>query len=136
MALVKQFKKGVKTQITKNFSSTEFDCSCKRSDCQWTNLDVHHVEQLQKMRDKWGKSVKITSGYRCPEHNKLEGGASKSRHLTSDATDIVVAGMTPEEVAKDCEHFNGLGRYDTFTHIDSRPLGGKPKARWDFRKKK
>lgn len=134
--MLKQFKKGVKTQITKNFASTEFDCSCKRPDCTVTNIETDHVEALQKMRDKWGKSVKITSGYRCPAHNAAEGGATNSRHKVSDATDIQVQGMTPAQVADDCEHFNGLGRYDTFTHIDSRPLGGKPKARWDFRRKK
>jgi uncharacterized protein YcbK (DUF882 family) len=134
--MLKQFKKGVRTQITKNFASTEFDCNCKRPDCTVTNIETDHVEALQKMRDKWGKSVKITSGFRCAAHNAAEGGASNSRHKVSDATDIQVEGMTPAQVADDCEHFNGLGRYDTFTHIDSRPLGGKPKARWDFRRKK
>lgn len=135
MANVKQFKKGIKTAITKNFSSDEWDCSCKRSDCEWTFIDVDHVQALQKMRDKWGKSVKINSGYRCPAHNAEEGGSTNSRHKISDATDIIVDGMTPEQIAQDCEHFNGLGRYDTFTHVDSRPLGNKPKARWNFRKK-
>lgn len=52
--------------------------------------------------------------------------------MKGTATDIVVKGMTPDEVADACEKFDGLGRYDTFTHIDSR---GK-KARWDFRSKK
>ena len=49
------------------------------------------------------------------------------------ATDIAVKGMSPDEVA-DCAEklFDGLGRYDTFTHVDSR---GK-KARWDLRSKK
>lgn len=135
MANVKQFKKGLKTPISKNFSSHEWDCSCKRSDCQWTFIDMDHVAYLQKKRDKWGKSVKITSGYRCPAHNELEGGSTNSQHKVSTATDIIVVGMTPEEVASDCEDANGLGRYDTFTHVDSRTLGNKPKARWNFRKK-
>ena len=37
--------------------------------------------------------------------------------------------MHPDEVADACEKFDGLGRYDTFTHIDSRGS----KARWDKR---
>lgn len=134
--MLKQYKKGVKTQITKNFASTEFDCNCKRPDCKVTNIETDHVEALQKMRDKWGKSVKITSGFRCAAHNAAEGGATNSRHKVSDATDIQVQGMTPDQVADDCEHFSGLGRYNTFTHIDSRPIGSKGKARWDFRRKK
>ena len=37
--------------------------------------------------------------------------------------------MDPDEVADACEKFDGLGRYDSFTHIDSRGS----KARWDKR---
>ena len=37
--------------------------------------------------------------------------------------------MDPSEVQDACEKFDGLGRYDTFTHIDSR--GGR--SRWDKR---
>jgi hypothetical protein len=37
--------------------------------------------------------------------------------------------MHPSEVQDACEKFDGLGRYDTFTHIDSRGSG----ARWDMR---
>jgi hypothetical protein len=53
--------------------------------------------------------------------------------MKGTATDIAVKGMSPDEVA-DCAEklFDGLGRYDTFTHVDSR---GK-KARWDLRSKK
>lgn len=129
----KQYKKGEKAQLSKSFSSTEFDCNCKNSDCKWTIIDTDHVEKLQAKRDKWGKPIRITSGYRCEKHNKAEGGASGSRHVKGDATDIQVQGMTPDEVSADCEDFNGKGSYDTFTHVDSRE--GK-KARWDFRKKK
>jgi uncharacterized protein YcbK (DUF882 family) len=133
MARIRIFKKGESNQLTKNFNSTEWDCSCKDAGCVQTVIDLDHVEKLQAKRDKWGKSVKINSGYRCPAHNAAEGGATKSRHLVSDATDIVVSGMTVEEVASDCEDFQGVGRYDTFTHIDSRPGN---KARWNFRKNK
>ena len=136
MANIKQFKKGFRTPITRNFASTEWDCNCKRESCTVTLIDVDHVAAVQSIRDSLGKSVKINSGFRCVEHNKAEGGATNSRHLVSDATDIVIDGMTPDEVAEYCDGlgFHGLGRYDTFTHIDSRPLGNKGKARWDFRK--
>lgn len=132
----KKFKKGVPTKVATNFYSTEFDCKCKSPDCQWTIIDMEHLEKLQEKRTKWNKSIKITSAYRCENHNKAVGGASRSRHLYGDATDIVVRDFSPDKVADLCEDFNGLGRYNTFTHIDSRPLQGKGKARWDFRRKK
>ncbi len=136
MANLRSYKKKANVQLTKNFSSSEFDCSC--NECSTTIIDLDHVQALQKLRDVLSKSIKINSAYRCPNHNKNVGGASNSRHVIGDATDIVVAGMTPSQVADICEPmFNGLGRYDTFTHVDSRPLLAKGvKARWDFRKKK
>ena len=52
-----------------------------------------------------------------------------SQHKLGTATDIQVSGMHPSEVQDACEKFDGLGRYDSFTHIDSRGS----KARWDKR---
>lgn len=129
---MRQYKKGVRTKLTPNFYSTEFDCRCKDPECQWTIIDLEHVEKLQEKRNKWRKSIKITSGYRCPKYNKLIGGATNSQHPKGTATDIQVSGMTPDKVADDCEDFKGLGRYNSFTHTDSRSWD-KP-ARWDFRK--
>ena len=131
MSGVKEFQKGSGVKLTKDFSSNEFDCQCKYEDCKSTLIDLGHVNKLQEMRNKWRKPVTINSAYRCAKHNKDVGGAVQSRHPKGDATDIVVAGLSPDEVADNCEHFDGLGRYNSFTHIDSR---GKS-ARWDFRKK-
>lgn len=130
--MIKQYKKGEDIQLSKNFHLSEFECPC--SECQWTLIDTEHVEYLQRKRDKWKKSIKITSGYRCDAHNKRVGGATYSQHKEGTATDIQVKGMAPNEVADDCEDANGLGRYNTFTHVDNRKLPkGKRKARWDFR---
>ena len=133
VANIKKYKKGVKTKITNNFSSTEMDCKCNDPECKWTYIDVDHIEKLQKMRDKWKCAVKITSGYRCPKHNASIGSASNSRHVVGDATDIKVKLVSVDKVADDCEEadFDGLGKYNSFTHIDSRGF----KSRWDFRKK-
>lgn len=129
MANIKKFKRGDKTKLTANFSAKEFDCQCGK--CPETPIDLDHVARLQKLRDDLGCSIKITSAYRCPTHNAAVGGEKNSIHMKGQATDIQVDGMNPNEVADACEHFDGLGRYDTFTHVDSRGS----KARWDFRKK-
>lgn len=130
MANVKKFKRGDKTQLSANFQAKEFDCQCGK--CPETLIDIDHVAKLQKLRDDMGASIKLNSAYRCPAHNKAVGGENNSIHMKGQATDIVISGMTPNEVADSCEHFDGLGRYDTFTHVDSRGS----KARWDFRTKK
>lgn len=129
MVNIKKFKRGDKTKLTPNFSAREFDCQCGK--CPETLIDLDHVAKLQKLRDDLGCPIRITSAYRCPIHNANVGGSKNSIHMKGQATDIVANGMSPNEVADACEHFDGLGRYDTFTHIDSRGS----KARWDVRKK-
>lgn len=130
MANIKSFKRGDKTKLSANFSVSEFECQCGK--CLETLINLDHVAKLQKLREDLNASIKINSAYRCPAHNAAIGGEKNSMHMKGHATDIVVQGMTPNEVADACEHFDGLGRYDTFTHIDSRGY----KARWDLRKKK
>lgn len=130
----KKYKKGIRVQLSKNFWSTEFDSKSNYGDEEWTIIDTDHVEKLQKLREVLGASCKITSGYRGPTHNAAVGGATRSRHLQGDATDVQFKGVSPDKVADAAEKlgFDGIGRYDTFTHLDSRGY----KARWDNRKKK
>jgi len=130
MANIKVFKRGDKTKVSKNFSASEFDCKCGA--CPDTPIDLDHVSKLQKLREDLNSPMTITSAFRCEAHNAKVGGSKASQHVKGTATDIVVKGMTPDEVADACEHFDGLGRYNTFTHLDNRGF----RARWDFRKKK
>lgn len=124
--MIHEYQKGVKTEITENFDSTEFDCHCTYPDCQITYVDFDLVNWLQKKRDEWGKTILIDSGFRCTRHNRNVGGKKGSYHLIGKAADIKVLGMLPEEVADACEDFHGLGRYPTFTHVDVRGY----KSRW------
>lgn len=129
MANIKKFPRGDKTKLSANFSVAEFECSCGQ--CKETLINLDHVAKLQKLREDLGASITINSAYRCPAHNAAVGGEKNSMHMKGHATDIVVKGMTPLEVQDACESFDGLGRYDTFTHIDSRGY----KSRWDLRSK-
>lgn len=135
MADIRKYKKGIKVQLSKNFNSTEFDSKGGYPDEEWTIIDLDHVKRLQLLRDKLNKACTITSAYRAPTHNKKVGGVSNSRHTKGDATDVQFSGVSPTEVAKAAKEigFTGIGIYDTFTHVDSRP--GRL-AEWDFRTKK
>ena len=128
MANIQKYKKGENIKLSKNFHLSEAECKC--NSCNETLVDLDHVKKLQQLREDLNASIKITSWYRCPSHNKNVGGSSNSIHKKGSATDIQVSGMHPHEVQDACEKFDGLGRYDTFTHIDSRGS----KARWDNRK--
>ena len=45
---------------------------------------------LDPIRTKWGKPIKVNSGYRCSKLNRMVGGASTSQHLLGEAADITV----------------------------------------------
>lgn len=130
MANIKKYKRGENVKLSANFHLKEYECKCGQ--CPETLVDMDHIERLQKLREDLNSPIHITSAYRCESHNAAVGGSANSRHKVGDATDIQVSDMDPSEVQDACHHFDGLGRYDTFTHIDSRGY----KARWDKRTKK
>ena len=96
------------------------------------------AEQLQVIRNHFGKPVTITSGYRSPSHNERIGGAKNSYHTRGMAADIKIKDIAPYVVAKQIEMLidagkikqGGIGIYDSWIHYDFR---GK-KIRWDHRK--
>lgn len=57
------------------------------------NLLVDNV--LDPIRDKFCAPVVITSGYRCPQVNRLVGGVDNSQHMSGCAADFHVGGFTP-----------------------------------------
>ena len=118
---IKTYKKGTAVTLSANFKSTEFDCHGSGC-CSSTKVDEKLVEYLQKIRDHFGKSVNINSGYRCKTHNAAVGGASASNHMEGKAADIKISGVTPLEVAQYAEHIGmlGIGVYSWGVHVDTR----------------
>lgn len=125
---VKTYQENSKVQLSKNFNSYEFRCGLGRPcSCSTILIDDKLVEYLQKIRDHFGKSITITSAYRCPSYNKSIGSGTGSYHTKGMAVDIVVSGVVPREVAKYAESIGilGIGLYETsadghFVHIDTR----------------
>jgi len=80
--------------------------------------------------------VLVNSWYRDRIYNNKIGGVPYSMHLTCGAADITKVDHTPDEVAEILEQHPdsdlfGIGRYNTFTHIDIRGmLGRRSPARW------
>jgi len=56
------------------------------------NLKALCVNVLQPLRDWYGKSILIGSGYRCPQLNKAVGGVSTSQHMKGEAVDLYIQG--------------------------------------------
>ena len=97
-------------------------CRCGKCDEQLLHFML--FDKLEELRRMLGNTaITITSGYRCPAHNKAVGGATKSRHMRGDALDIKVKGVESTMVARMARRlgWNGIKPYSTWTHIDMRP---------------
>ena len=122
-------------KLSPHFTVRELSASGGRS-FDVARIDLKLVYCLEKIRVALGKPVKITSGYRSWKRNKIVGGKPTSRHLSGQAADIWVAGITGYEIAEvairacGCKIGIGLGmgRNQTGVHIDVR---GKW-AKWDY----
>jgi hypothetical protein len=119
--MVKAYKRSDKVQLSKNFKLDEFKCKCGK--CDPILLDTVLIDWLQKIRDHFGKSVNVNSGYRCKAHNASPrvNGSPTSHHVKGMAADIRVSGVLPREVAKYAESIGiqRIGLYDNFVHIGS-----------------
>lgn len=116
-------------KLSTNFKVREFRCK-DGSDTIFVS-DIL-VAVLQNVRDHFGKSVTISSGYRTDSHNKKCGGASYSQHKYGMAADIKVSGVKAKDVYNylDDKYPNqyGLGLDSNYVHVDVRAT----RSRWTY----
>lgn len=55
------------------------------------NLTALVEEVLDPLRERYGRPIHVSSGYRCPRLNKAVGGEPTSQHVKGEAADIYVA---------------------------------------------
>ena len=92
------------------------------------------IKALDYARNQVGLPFHINSGYRSEKHNRDVGGVSNSQHKLGNAADV---GISSQELGDSIEYWIkdylgddcGIGRYNTFIHVDCR----NTKARWDNR---
>lgn len=115
-------------KLSANFKVKEFACN-DGSDVVFVSPAL--VDVLQKIRNHFGKSVIINSGYRTVTYNKKVGGATYSQHLYGTAADIRISGVSPKQIAQYAEtllpNTGGIGIYKNFVHVDVR----KNRSRWN-----
>lgn len=112
--------------MTPNFQRSDFACKCG---CGFDTVDYDLALILERLGGHFERRVIVTSGCRCPQHNAAVGGSPRSQHLFARASDVVVEGIDPGLVYELLDQWGvpGLGRYKTFTHVDTRTNGP---ARW------
>ena len=117
--------------MTLNFKISELIYSDKAAKNDISNIpDTNSLDNmlelivncLQPIRNKLGKPMIITSGYRNSQVNKLVGGAATSQHTKGQAADFTVSGMTPAQVVEfiknsGVEYDQLINEYNQWTHI-------------------
>lgn len=107
--------------VGKHFKVKEFAC---KDGSKVVFIDKYLVDILDILREKIGKPVIITSGYRTPEWNEKCEGAKYSYHMRGMAADIRVEGMSAKQIAnklnaiipEEC----GIIVYKSWVHFDVR----------------
>lgn len=102
--------------LSRNFSSWEFRCSCGLYKPPTRRLIVI----LQALRDDVGTPLNIVSGYRCQRDNRRVGGSTNSRHLIGGAADIPGDYCTIQQARRAGAHRIGV-RGGRVIHVDDWP---------------
>ena len=126
-----------KPPYVSHFRKEDFKCKCNKH-CNGyypKGMDPKLLQLLEVIRAEVNRKyphpingkergVNITSGYRCPTHNKNVGGSKNSQHMYGKAADIYVKGVTPKQLGVICDNLNpqggvGLGGKN-IVHVDTR----------------
>lgn len=97
-----------------HFKQSEFAC---KDGCGFDSIDLRVVKVLEDIRQHFGdKPVIVTSGCRCPKHNKSVGGVQGSRHVAGKAVDFYIPSVSINDIMNYTKSLvsNGTLRY-TYT---------------------
>ena len=120
------------TQLSPHFNAREFRCSCGKS--HETLLASELVDKLEQLYTALNCSkIIVTSGYRCPEHDKAVGGTSSGQHTKGTAADVCCYGQDGQPISSKticCKAqdlgFTGIANITSsyqYTHLDVRTSG-------------
>lgn len=84
------------------------------------NLLVDNV--LDPVRDMVNTPIIITSGYRCPQVNRLVGGVDNSQHMSGCAADFHVKGFTPSMMYEVFLYIFNTLEYDQLIYYRSKNI--------------
>lgn len=106
----------------KYFTEAEFKCK----HCGKCEMDQAFLDKINKLRQEYGKSLVVTSGYRCPEHPAERSKVTTGMHTTGKAVDFAVDGENAQRLLMlALQHgFTGIGVQQKgsgrFIHLDTR----------------
>lgn len=119
------FEKGAPDLLSYHFKAAEFECHCKLKECGTQLIAKELIDKLETIRLAYGKSITVTSGYRCQAHQDelraqgFDTAKTRSQHEFGRAADISAANIP--SVLKEAEReFKAIGIARTWLHVDLR----------------
>ena len=117
------------TQLSPHFNISEFRCKCGKEHETLNNPEL--IEKLEKLFTALNCSkIIVTSGYRCPTHDKNVGGSGTGQHTLGNAADICCYGQDGQPISSKvvcCKAqdigFTGIANITAayqYTHVDVR----------------
>lgn len=79
-------------ELTQSATAKRLGIDNTPSDSIKKNLTLFIEKVLDPIREDWGSSIIVSSGYRCPELNKAVGGVKTSGHMYGFCADLQVKG--------------------------------------------
>ena len=87
-------------EMTKSDTATRLGLDNTPGEVEIENLRLLCEKVLQPVRDHFGKSVTVNSGFRSPESNAAVNGSKTSDHCKGQAADIEIAGIANADLAQ------------------------------------
>ena len=87
-------------ELTKSDTATRLGIDNTPDDEALENLKTLCEKVLQPVREHFGMSVSVNSGYRSPESNAAVNGSKSSDHCKGMAADIEIVGIANADLAQ------------------------------------
>jgi hypothetical protein len=87
-------------ELTKSDTATRLGIDNTPDDEAIDNLKTLCDKVLQPVRDHFGKTVTVNSGFRSSETNQATGGSKSSDHVKGQAADIEIPGVANADLAQ------------------------------------
>lgn len=87
-------------ELTRSDTATRLGLDNNPNNEALENLKLLCEKVLQPVRDHFGKSVTVNSGFRSPESNSAVGGSKTSDHCLGRAADIEIPGVANADLAQ------------------------------------
>ena len=129
---VNTYKNTDSTQLSAHFNVREFRCKCGGTHDILISSEL--IDKLEQLHAAFHCSkIIVTSGYRCPTHDKAVGGTGSGQHTKGTAADICCYAQDGSIISSKlvcCKAqdigFTGIANIDSsyqYTHVDVRTSG-------------